>query len=334
MDERRFFSFRTILLGLLVSFALAAAAAVYLYYVYIQYDRVAALHLAPGTRGALRLDLEKVVLYEPIRRHVLPLANERRKAANAAPVPAAPSRLDRVQAATRIELGVDLRELVLGWGPGPTDWVLVVGGRFPREGVIEGLERVFREEGAPWTRSSDGAVLVSSGGIALGQAKDGSLIGASREEVLRSALPANSVYEQLGLSREGAGGYALDGDALRTAVPPALRLVAPPLGVVDDVRSVRGDIALGAEVTLTSQVQLRQATAPAVAEQLGRLSSGARGLALLPGAPQGALRAVERLQTSVEAPDRVRVTASWSRDEVDAAAAELANLLRALFGWS
>src|SRR5690606_26431650 len=104
-----------------------------------------------------------------------------------------------------IELGVDLRELVLGWGPGATEWVLVVGGRFPREGVLDGLQRVLNEEGAVWRRSPDGAALLSERGIALGQAADGSLIAASNESALRGALPVTDTQERLGLPLEGPG---------------------------------------------------------------------------------------------------------------------------------
>jgi hypothetical protein len=333
MAERRSFSFRTVLLGLLVSFALAGAAAVYLYYVYLQYERVAARHLPRDTRAAVRLDLEKVVLYEPIRRHVLPLANERARAGGADSA-ARPTRLERIQSATGIELGVDLRELVLGWGPGPGDWVLVVGGRFPRDGVLPGLERVLREEGHPWSRSADGSALLSPEGHALGQAADGSLIAASGEQVLRSALPDSDTFERLGLPLAGPGGFAVGGEAVRGFVPPALRLLAPPLGVVDQIQRVEGRLELGPDMAVTSDVHVQGATAEQVAEGFRRLAGGARAIALLPGAPQGPLRAAERLQVAVASPAQVQLTARWTREEVDAAAADLARFLRTLFGWT
>lgn len=333
MAERRSFSFRTILIGLLVSFVLAGAAAVYLYYEYIQYERVAARHLPANTQAAVRLDLEKVVLYEPIRRHVLPLANEHARAASGAG-PARPTRLERIQNATGIELGVDLRELVLGWGPGAADWVLVVGGRFRREGVLAGLERVLREEGHSWSRTADGLALVSPEGFALGQATDGSLIAASGERLLRAALPVHPTHQELGLPLTGPGGFAVRGEVLRQFVPTPLRLLAPPLGVVDHVQRVQGELELGADMTVTSDVLVQGASAEQVAEGFRRLAGGARAFTLLPGAPQGALRAAERLEMAVAAPDRVQLKARWTRQEVDAAAADLAALLRTLFGWS
>lgn len=331
MAERRSFSHRRVFAGLVVSLVLAAGAAVYLYYAYIQYDRVAARHLPPGTGAALRLDLEKVVLYEPVRRHLLPLANE---GSRGRPEGGRPTRLEQVQSATGIELGVDLRELVLGWGPGPGDWVLVVGGRFPREGVLDGLQRVLSEEGAAWRRSPDGAALLSARGIAMGQSSDGSLIAAANEATLRGALPVTDTQQRLALSSEGPGAFAVSGDRARTLVPAALRLLAPPLRAVDDIEHVQGQLALGPELVLTTHVRLRGPAAEQVVQQLGQLSRGARGLAALPGAPAGPLLAAERLKAEAESPTVVRVTASWTRDEVDAAAQELAALLRALFGWS
>jgi len=333
MSERPSFSHRRVFVGFALSLLAAAGAAIYLYVAYIRYDRGAALHLPQGTAAALRLDLEKVVLYEPVRRHLLPLANELPPGRSGAQVPAR-TRLERVQSATGIELGVDLRELVLGWGPGPADWVLIVGGRFPRTGVLDGLQRVLGEEGAVWHRSSDGAALISQGGIALGQAVDGTLIAASNEASLRAALPLTDTHQRLELPTEGPGGFALQGDRVRALIPVPLRLLVPPLRVVDDIEHVHGDLALGPEVVLSTQLRLQSATAEQVVQQLQQLSQNARRLAALPGVPAGPVQAAERLAAEVNGPQEVRVTASWTRDEVDAAARELAGVLRTLFGWA
>ncbi len=332
MSERPSFSHRRVFVGLALSLLAAAGAAVYLYFTYIQYDRVAALHLPPNTAAALRLDLEKVVLYEPVRRHLLPLANEVPPGRQGARAPG-PTRLERVQSATGIELGVDLRELVLGWGPGPTDWVLVVGGRFPRKAVLEGVQRVLGEEGVVWGLSQDGAALVSEGGIALGQAGDGTLIAAANEALLRAALPVTDAHRRLALPVEGPAGFAVQGDQVRALIPAPLRFLVPSLRAVDEIEHVHGELALGPELVLETQLRLRGSTAEQVVQQLQQLSQNARGLAALPGVPAGPLQAAERLSAEVDGPQGVRVTASWTREEVDSAARELAGLLRAVFGW-
>lgn len=331
MENRRSFSYRTVFIGLAASLLLAAVGAVFIYFAYVRYERVAAHHLPPGAQGALRIDLEKVVLFEPVRRHILPLAEERSGPAAGA----RPSRLDRIQSATGIELAVDLRELMLGWGPGAADWVVVLGGRFPRKGVLEGLERVLQEEGVPWRRSADGVALLAPGGIALGQATDGALVGASSEPLLRSALPPTDSFQRLGLSVTGPGGFAVSGQALRTLTPPVLRELVPALGLVDDVSRVHGDADLGSDVAVTSFIQLERNSAERVAEGVRSLSGGARRLGWLPSVPgRSLLEVAERLEPTVESPHTVRVTARWSREEVDKAAAELARVLRRLFGWT
>lgn len=332
MENRRSFSYRAVFLGLAASLLLAAAAAVFIYFTYVRYERVAARHLPPGAQAALRIDVEKVVLFEPVRRHVFPLVEERSQAAATG---ARPSRLERIQSATGIELAVDLRELVVGWGPGPTDWVLVLGGLFPRKGVLEGLERVLQEEGFSWRRTADGVALVGPGGIAWGQATDGALIGASSERLLRSALPPTDSFQRLGLSLSGPGGFGVSGQALRTLAPSPLRTAVPALSLVEDVRRVHGDAELGSDVAVTSFIDLERGSAEQVAESIRSLSGGARRLGWLPAVPgRPLLEVAERLEPTVESPHTVRVTARWSREEVDKAAAELARALRRLFGWA
>ncbi len=329
--ERRSFSHRTVFTGLVVSLLFAMAVAVYIYLRYIRYERVASRHLPPGTVAALRVDLEKVVLYEPFRAHLMKLIDER---PSSAPDPT--SRIERVKRHTGVEVGVDVREIVFGYGPSPLDWGVIVGGMFRKDAVVLGIERMMAEEGRPFARSQDGAVLVAPGGVAIAQAADGAVIIASSEARARASVPAGVEYQRLGLSEHGAGGYALSGDALRAWVPAPLRMLTPGLATLNDVARVRGDLTLGQDVTLTSLVDLTQGTGE---EALGRVRSllgsieAASRLPLAGGALAGMGDLGSRLKLAPEAGSTVSLTGTWSRAEVDRAAARLAELLRVEFGW-
>ena len=91
--------------GLLLSAGIAAAV---MYFKLLHYQRVAALHLPPDTTAAARIDVENVALFEPVRKHLLPLANTLR-----AGDPRLKPRLKRLEQHTRIEFAVDLREIAV-----------------------------------------------------------------------------------------------------------------------------------------------------------------------------------------------------------------------------
>jgi hypothetical protein len=330
-NERRSFSHRTVYAGLAISLVLAMSVAVYIYFRYVRYERVAARHVPPGAVAALRVDLEKVVLYEPFRAHLMKLLDER---PTTGPDPR--SRVERLKRHTGIEIGVDTREMVLVWGPSPTDWGIIVGGMFPRDSVVPGVEGMIAEEGHRFARSQDGAVLVAPGGIAIAQASDGAVIIASSEARARASLPESAEYQRLGLTQEGPGGYALSGDALRALVPAPLRALTPGLGVLNDVARVRGDLTLGQDVTLTSLVELTHGTGEEALGRVRGLLGGVETVSRLPVAG-GALANVgdltSRLQLAPGAGSSVSLTGTWNRAEVDRAAARLAEWLRVEFGW-
>jgi hypothetical protein len=328
-SERRSFSHRTVFVGLVISLICAVGVAVYIYFRYVRYERVAATHVPAGTQVALRIDLEKVVLFEPVRAHVLELINER-------PTNMPESRLERLRHYTGIELGVDARELVLASGPGAADFEIVVAGLFRSEMFLSGVERMMADEGHPLTRSADGTLLIAPGGLALGQASDRAIVLGSSERTARAALTSSTAYQALGLSRVGPGGFAVTGDALRGWVPAPLRLLLPNLAAVDDVTRVRGDAQLGTDVTLTTLVELRQGSSPDAARRVQDLLAALQAAARLPlgGGPVAAAgNVVSRFAAAPSVdPGTVTLTATWTRDEVDGAAAYLASQLRGVLG--
>ncbi len=327
--ERKSFSHRTIYIGLAISLLCAVGVALYIYFRYVRYERVAAEHVPPGTVAALRVDLEKVVLYEPFRSRVLELVNER-------PTDMPESRLERLRHYTGIELGVDMRELVLAVGPGPMDFEIIVGGLFRSETFMPGVERMMADEGYPLTRSADGELLFTPAGLAIGQADDRTIVLASSERAARAALAPSTAYQTLGLSKEGPGGFALNGDVVRAVVPAPLRVLAPNLAVVDDISRVRGDLDLASDVGMTTFVELKQGTGQEAAQRIQSLLgvfAGAR-LPLAGGPLDGLGKAASRFRVAPSStPGVVQLDARWDRAEVDAFAAAVAVELRKALGW-
>ncbi len=183
MRERRSFSHKSVFTGLFVSLVLALLVAAYIFFRYVRYEPSAHQHIPEKMQRVTRMNVEQAVVYEPFRRHVLPLFELHRTT----PEP----RLQRFKRMTTIELGVDLREIVFAQG-GADSWLMALGGHFRRDGVIEGVARMLQEEGLSGDLREDPRRLVHSSGAAFSVSEDGVLLLASNESLLKRALPANS----------------------------------------------------------------------------------------------------------------------------------------------
>jgi hypothetical protein len=172
-------------------------------------------------------------LFDPVRRHLLPLVNAPIGAATR-PEPGAsgalPNRAQALREIADLNLGRDLREIVLSRTSSGA-WALALGGVFPESGVARGVEAVLRREGVRTLERLGDELLLSSGGIAIGQAPDGVIVVASSRETLQSALlgtdEADDETEQLRLPLDGDGGFALGDAALRGWLGSAATAAAP-----------------------------------------------------------------------------------------------------------
>lgn len=187
---------RWVLLGLVLSFVMAFGVAAYLYQRYVAYDRVAALHLLDDPDWALRVDLEQVALYEPFREHLLPLV-----LAGSEKDPRLKPRLERLRQHSRVELGVDIRELA--FSQKGARWVLTVGGLFPKGGVAEGILRVLEEEQRKASLDPVRGVVSLPNGVLVQQATDGAVLFASDQPSLSEAF-SSGAREGAGLPSQGA----------------------------------------------------------------------------------------------------------------------------------
>ena len=302
---RTYFGHRAVFTVFGLSLALAFVGGILIYFKFVAYGRVAARHMPDDTRFAARLDVETLLISDPVRARLLPLFDQGVPGGSVLK-----ARHDRFRAHTGVELGRDLREVVLG----VTDsgWVLVFGGKFPRSGLIEGLETTLAEEHTP--AELTGGVLQVAGGPAVGQASDGALIVASDAARLRAALTGGEAYLKLGLPPEGAGGFAW---LVGTPIPPGF----------EHFERVAGALLLEDEVRADVAVRLRPGESP---EPAGIAKAFATLGAAAP--PESAARRpLEHAQIQPRRVDEVAVQLVWTRPELDAGAAWLASLLRAQF---
>jgi hypothetical protein len=202
-DRPRSVRFRVVGLVFVVTVALGLVVALLLHRSFVAAERVAARHVVPGSTAVLRLDLEKVVLFAPVRRVLMPLVN-------ASDVPKGKElepRVRRLAERSELELGRDTRELLVNFGPGEKDWSVVAAGNYP-EKLLPALAAVLAEEGEPW--KEEGGALVSPRGVALGQASDGALVLGANEGNLKRALSVSSEHERLGIPLRGALSFTGD----------------------------------------------------------------------------------------------------------------------------
>ena len=287
-----------------LSLALAFVGGLFIYFKFVAYGRVAARHLPEDTRVAARIDVETLLISSPIRARLLPLFDQGAPRADLKP------RHDRFRAHTGVELGRDLREIVLSVSD--AGWVLVFGGKFPKSGLVQGLQTTLAEEPTP-SVLSDGVLQVEHG-PAIGQASDGALVVASDAARLRSALRGSAAYLALGLPPEGAGGFAL-----RVAAP------APP--GLSAFERVYGSVQLGEQVEVDVALRLL----PGKSSEPSGIAAGFKELSAAAPPESGARRPLENAKIVPHREGEVGVQLRWSKGELEQGVGWLAGLLQGQF---
>lgn len=320
LAERRAVSPRAVAIASGVG-ALALLLVAYLSYRrFLHYERRAIEHVPAGAELALRVDLEQVVLFEPVRRHLLPLVD--RALLGAAP-PAPPSRLARLREAG-VNLGMDLREAVFARVQPGDGWSLALGGIFGSEPLLPRIEAVLRAEPGARLRAEGAMLVLEPSGVALAQAEDGVLILASDPALLARALAPGRGSEALGLRREGAAALA--------ALASGLRPLAPARGGASSLVRASVQLELGDPLELTARLEH---AAPVALETARReldawLGTPAATEQFAPQADWGGERALSaRARFHQASPTQIDVSAAWERAELDRAARSLAAWLEA-----
>jgi hypothetical protein len=328
-EERRGVPFRRLAWVGLVFIGLGCVGAWIAYFELLHYRRRAVEHLPAETVFAARLDVEQVVLFEPMRRHLLPLIDRLPIGAGAASQSnaLAESRLLRLRRDAGLNLGLDLREVLIATTRDQR-WVLVLGGLFPRT-LLPQLERALESEGrAGWAIVGDSIEFAPSG-AALAQATDGALVLASDRSTLAAALPSSERFRELGLPREGPGSARLSGTALAQWASGAS---GPPW--LGEIRSAELGLRLARQIEIDVELELRNEVAARAVTAL--VEHGLPPTAGMPtdGPPSDALdpwgllaRAVHPETTGTT----VKFMSSWRQAELDRAARDLAAWLERRF---
>lgn len=308
-----------IALSILAAVLLVASVAFYLFVV--RYEPLARRHIPGNANLVARLELGDLVLFGPVREHLWPLVFE------GAPgdAPKGKTRASRLRAATGVDLATDLRELFVASVEG-SSFVAIVGGKIPRGRFVKGLAAVAKEEAWPGGWHEAGELLVGPGGLAVGQADDGTILFGTSAAIVIAALPASDDFHRLTLPEKGASSFAVTKEAWSGAAGVA---VVAHASVLRKIERASGRFTLSKSPEFALEIEPVSASpAPALAGEIEQLLSEMRIVAmLLPdlGGAKGALQAAK-----VTAKDgRVIITAPWSYEALDGVCARLAAQIRA-----
>jgi hypothetical protein len=293
----------------------------------IHYERRAIEHVPPGAELALRVDLEQLVLFEPVRKHLLPLFDRAPLVRRAQPAGAVTPRLQRLREKAGLNLGLDLRELVFARMP-DGGWVLALGGIFGSRHLLEGIEAVLHEEAGIHLRREGALLSVEYSGVVLTQADDGVLLVGSDAALLARAAPASHGYQSIGLEREGAGALA--------ALPSWLDALRPEPAPSARASVLRGMLRLdfGDPLELALRIEHPASTDMGAARRAvaGWLGMPADADQFVPRADWGGERAVlARAHFSQASATLTLGSSLWQRSELDQAARSLAAWLEGRF---
>lgn len=204
-------SFRLVWAGLIALFFLFCGVGWHLWQRFLRFERVVAAHVPADAALAVRVETEHRVLFDPTYKQLFPLIDRAFAGARTASLP---SRRERLERRGGLALAAELREVLYARTAGG-DWLVAIGGRFPKVGVGPALASVFADEGLVVSEYTPGAWQLP--GAVFAQASDGAVLFASSRGTLASSLAPGDGAARLGLPGEGAGALAFRGDALGAA---------------------------------------------------------------------------------------------------------------------
>ena len=209
--ERSSVSPKIIFVGFVLSLIAAFFVAFYIYVRWVRYSPLATRHLTPEVASATRLDVEQAVVYQPFREHILALLEIGRE--NAEP------RVKELERRTTLELSVDAREIILAEFPGD-QWLILGGGLFVREGVLDQVAEMYSDEGIELKRVDD--FLIHSSGVTFALASDGVLLLGSNRAIVASARAVHTSEKREFLEESGVALSSI-GVSPTVAAPGAVR---------------------------------------------------------------------------------------------------------------
>ncbi|MDC0741894.1 hypothetical protein [Polyangium mundeleinium] len=313
---------RMVLVAVAAIFVLASVAGLLFWNFVLRYRPTARAHVPGGTNIAIRLEAADIVLFGPVREHLLKLALDEGSGPEAS-APSRPSRATRIHDHTGVRLPADVREVVIASMDGKS-WVALLGGRIERGRFVQGLAEVAREEG--WAGFRREGELFVGPSIVIGQADDGTILVGTDRSIVEAALPATEEGEKLGLPEKGAVTFAIARQAFE--VLSGANMITPRAAVLGTVERATGTLALGGSPELVVRLE------PTKAADAPKLEEGARalladlGLAFLLLPDVAGEKEALRAATVKRDGNVVVLRALWPYEGLDRATAELAGKLR------
>jgi hypothetical protein len=282
------------------------------YWRFVHYERRALNHVPPDALFAIRLDLQQVVLFEPVRRHLFPLLDE---------LPWGPGGMAQVRELSGVNLSMDLREIVFAVRPGG-GWVLAAAGLMDAARLEQAVASVLNA-------SVPGICGPHSNGhrcgfFSLVTTEDNTLLLGSDEPSIESARAESIHYESLQMNKHAAVSWGLKFQG--SSELPIWAGLEPLLS--NGVARLNGEIELSDPlgVVLRLPAEPTQATAGAGA---GAVLEGLRATAReLPESSRGELLALLSQATVTTEGNTAAVRSTWSRESMTEAIERLAVWIR------
>jgi hypothetical protein len=313
--ERKSVSGRALALYSALLATMLVALAFVAYRELLHYERRALRHVPTGATLVVRVDLEQLSLFEPVRKHLLSLVDRVALGTDGdlAAQDAHSGRLARLRKDAGLNLGLDLRELVFANLADGDGWVLAAGGLFSDADLIERVASVLAAEPGARLRREGALLLIGAGNLTLGRAADGILLlGSSPQALERAMLPSGP---QPTIGQDGAASF-----------------FATSLGPQDDTTAlerIRGRLDYGDPFTLTLEVEHAASAALDPRRALERWLHVDTS-SFTPSVDWGGERALlARAEFAATSPTLTRVTTTWDHAEVDRTCRSLAAWLEA-----
>jgi hypothetical protein len=312
--------------GFFALMILAVAGFAWLYSRWIEVPRVAAYHVPPGARFVARVDLRQIALFAPVRQHVVPVLLQRQ-----GQTLDEKGELERLEDATGVNLGMDVLEVVVAQHG--SHFGLVVGGRLPKGGVVEGIPAYLGDTSAHGCALRGVRLCCASPRLCVEQATDGALVAATDPSLLDAMLPSGSAHQELGLEPEGPGSFGLRVPEFDRGAWGLLGRTAR-LDGLSDVARVEGRLLLEDPVKLRFEGVPRPGASLAEwPSKLERWRSTLQAVQLFaPGQDLAGERALLGRLVFGSSGDRVTAEASWESQEIEQAARSLGAIVGAWLG--
>jgi hypothetical protein len=325
---------------------LGAAAFIYIYF--FRYDPVAQRHIPGNANVVVRASATEIAVFGPVRKHIWPLlfeqsfSSDRADSPPAPPAKTGPSRAQRIREATGVNLATDVREVLIA-SVDATSWVLLAGGRIPKDRFVAGMERISRDEG--WKDFRREGPLLIGPNLVMGQADDGTIVVGTDIDIVTAALPATDEWKRMGLPDDGAvtfmltdaawGGAASElAKSVTGAIGKGVPSIIPgvPLPVPDislgKISRASGRLTLGKSPTVTVRIEPAPGQDPApLAANIDRTLAALRILLLLTPDVAGEKDALAATRVTPEG-GVVNVVTPWPYEGLDRACERLARLIR------